>query len=37
MWISTFGGGLHLGVRKDNRLSFVADQIANDQQNMMLS
>lgn len=37
MWISTFGGGLHLGERKSNQLSFMQINMANEQQDMMRS
>lgn len=37
MWISTFGGGLHLGERKSNQLSFTQINMANEQQDMMRS
>jgi len=37
MWISTFGGGLHLGERKGNQLSFTQINMKNEQQDMMRS
>ncbi len=37
MWISTFGGGLHLGERKGDRLTFTQINMANEQQDMMRS
>ncbi|WP_294608803.1 hybrid sensor histidine kinase/response regulator transcription factor [uncultured Bacteroides sp.] len=37
MWISTFGGGLHLGERKGSQLTFTQINMANEQQDMMRS